>query len=166
MDRAGTPGDGARLNLLLADLDDDVRMETDGAHGPSSSSSHELEILAGLVLSGSLSWALPVLLPRLLGISLGVLPQRGAWGSGVHCLAALPLMMVAAGLGGFSLGGRSGRVVLALMAGHLLAMLALVPAGVGEGLMPATLVLLVILALLQLAVAALAGRVGRRRVGS
>ncbi len=135
-------------------------------HGQRPSGPREVEILAGLVLCGSLVWALPVLLPGVLGAPHEEFRLREAWDLGLYWWAALPLMIVVAGVGGFGLGGRSGRVVAALMAGHLLAMLALAPAGTGADLLPFTLVLLAILALPNLAAAALGGRIGRRRAGA
>jgi hypothetical protein len=137
-------------------------MGTRGAQGLQPSRPRELEILAGLFLCGSLAWATPACLPSLLAAPGGEFRLREAWDVGVYWWAVLPLMIAVAGLGGFGLGGQAGRVALALMAGHLLAMLALAPRGAGVGLLPLTLVLLAVLALPQLAAAALGGWLCRR----
>ncbi len=125
----------------------------------------EVEILLGLCLVGSLAWAGPACLPGLLSAAPAEFQLREAWDVGAYWWTALPLMVVAAGVGGFALGRHPGRIVLALMTGHLLAMLALAPPGTGLGLLPFTLVLLALLALPQLAAAALGARLARRRRG-
>ena len=90
--------------------------------------------------------------------------RREAWDSGSWWLVVLPVLALVAGILGYLVPQRVWRWAVAILGGQLVAMILLRPAGTDLGLLPLTVILLLVpLGLVFTALALIGGAIARRR---
>ena len=93
--------------------------------------------------------------------------RREAWDSAAWWVVALPLLALLAGILGYLVPHRAWRWAIAIVGGQLVAMAVLRPAGTDLGLLPLTVVFVLVPLGLALCVPALAGAaLGRHQNGT